>query len=127
MFLLDCTDSKKPNNTFEKYFTISTKWINYPGSSKLFCTTISPNDTLTSIKRAYHGCQNKQKKDLDNMTFRLAGCSQQLSLKNNKVEIWFEPLKGQEVFEMKNVNVVFTLDGKVTVEETSLNLSLRDY
>lgn len=61
------------------------------------------------------------------MTFRLAGCSQQLSLKNNKVEIWFEPLKGQEVFEMKNVNVVFTLDGKVTVEETSLNLSLRDY
>jgi len=35
------------------------------------------------------------------MTFRLAGCSQQLSLKNNKVEIWFEPLKGQEVFEMK--------------------------
>ena len=61
------------------------------------------------------------------MTFRLAGCSQQLSLKNNKVEIWFEPLKGQEVFEMKNVNVVFTLDGKVTVEDTSLNLSLRDY
>ena len=78
IFILGCGKTKESIEKFEKHFLISKKWIKYPGENKLYRVSISTKDSLTVIKRAYWNCLSDNREKINNETFKIADCTNQI-------------------------------------------------
>ena len=124
LLVLGCS-SKKAKDFGSQSFDVSIGNLGVEDSLSKYCVKISSKDTALKIKRAYTHCPKEHHTEINDTTYRIKNCGQQLYVKNNIVEIWFGVTNDQDSFLMSNIAIVCAKNGKISVEETNLNLTLR--
>ena len=125
--ILGCSDTKREVINFESMFDIIIEKTMYQDTIEMHGVKIIPKDSSLTIKKAYWNCPLAERGELDKVSFKIANCNKQLSIVKNNVEIWFGQTKQQDTFKMSDVILVCSKDGNIFIEETNLNLSLREF
>lgn len=124
LLVLGCA-SKKAKDFSSQSFDLSIENLGVEDSLSKYCVKISSIDTAMKIRRAYTHCPKEHHTEINDTTYRIKNCEKQLYVKDNIVEIWFRVTNDQDSFLMSNIAMVCAKNGKISVEEMNLNLTLR--